>query len=226
MYKNVYAVSDYAASFVNRYSQASILHQGIEDIVGSNYKPINLQQKKLRVGVVGTFGERKNQLLMLEALNRLPENYQGKVEIVFVGHKTGGYFKKIKELSRPAWTIDFVGQISDPALKWPLFESIDLFFVPSIDERVSLVVLEARMLARPVAVSERVGAKYLVDDKKNGFIFKSGDAEAVNKIIIWAIENRSSLREMGLIGRKTFSAKGSLSSFQNEFIMAVDSIVS
>jgi glycosyltransferase involved in cell wall biosynthesis len=60
----------------------------------------------------------------------------------------------------------------------------DLFVLPSLFEPFGLVVNEAMLCGLPVAVSDRVGARFdLVRPGENGYVFPAGDVEALAAIL-------------------------------------------
>ena len=60
------------------------------------------------------------------------------------------------------------------------------------------------MLKKPIIVSENVGAKYMVKEDKNGYIFENENSESLKKTIEKIIENKNKLNEMGEISRKMY----------------------
>ena len=68
-----------------------------------------------------------------------------------------------------------------------LFDKVDFFIVPSVDELSSTVAIEAAMLGKPVILSNQVGAKHLVEENA-GFIFESGNTAELRKIIIKCLD--------------------------------------
>ena len=75
--------------------------------------------------------------------------------------------------------LGFVNQSQLPSV----YRAADLFVLPSLYEPFGLVVNEAMLCGCPVAVSDRVGAKYdLVREGENGYIFPTGNVEALAAI--------------------------------------------
>jgi glycosyltransferase involved in cell wall biosynthesis len=95
--------------------------------------------------------------------------------------------------------LGFVNQSGLPAV----YRAADLFVLPSEYDHFGVVVNEAMLCGCAVAVSDCVGAAWdLVRPGENGFIFPSGDVEALSKILGEALADRARLREMGLAAAK------------------------
>lgn len=87
-----------------------------------------------------------------------------------------------------------------------LMKTCDLFALPSIVEGRALVQQEAMISGLPIVVTANAGGEDLVEPGKTGFIVPIRCPEAIAEKILWAADNRSQLREMGLQARN--KAKG------------------
>ena len=86
---------------------------------------------------------------------------------------------------------------------------------PSREEPTSRVAIEAMMMARPVIMSDVVGAQYLVQNGVNGFIFKSLDITALSGLLARLIENPEILEKMQQPARKAYLKYNSETAFSN-----------
>lgn len=79
---------------------------------------------------------------------------------------------------------------------YEIFKNSDLLVVPSLwKETFSFVTLEALSYAVPVLVSDNVGAKDMVEDKKSGFIVNMDD-NSLKEIILEVYKNREKLKDI------------------------------
>ena len=79
---------------------------------------------------------------------------------------------------------------------YKIFEKTDLLVVPSLcKETFSFVTLEALSYGVPVVVSNNVGAKDIVEDKKSGFIVNMDD-NSLKEIILKLYKSRNILINM------------------------------
>ena len=85
------------------------------------------------------------------------------------------------------------------------YHDADIFVLPSRLDGFGFVVAEAMSTATPVIVSSHVGAKDLVEDDINGWVFESGNSDALTAAMQKAFDDRNNLGLMGGNARKTVS---------------------
>jgi glycosyltransferase involved in cell wall biosynthesis len=79
----------------------------------------------------------------------------------------------------------------------------DLFVLPSLFEPFGLVVNEAMLCGLPVAVSDRVGARFdLVRPNENGYVFPVGDVEALTGILKEVLPDATKRARLGAAARQ------------------------
>jgi glycosyltransferase involved in cell wall biosynthesis len=94
--------------------------------------------------------------------------------------------------------LGFVNQSQLPSV----YRAADLFVLPSLYEPFGLVVNEAMLCGCPVAVSDRVGAKYdLVREGENGYLFPTGNVEALAAIFRDFLPDPGKRQRMGNAAR-------------------------
>src|SRR5712692_5392354 len=101
----------------------------------------------------------------------------------------------------------------------------DLLVLPSLYEPFGLVVNEAMLCGCPVAVSDRVGAKYdLVRQGETGLVFPFGDIDLLAAILRNTLRDRARLQELSAAARQRIQ---SWSPSQNieALVMAVERAV-
>jgi len=98
----------------------------------------------------------------------------------------------------------------------------DLFVLPSLFEPFGLVVNEAMLCGLPVAVSDRVGARFdLVRPDENGFVFPAGNVEALAAILRQILQDPERRAHMGAAARhrmETWSPR----EYADSFVRAVN----
>jgi glycosyltransferase involved in cell wall biosynthesis len=75
--------------------------------------------------------------------------------------------------------------------------SADLFILPSLAEGFAHVILEAMACGLPVLATPHTCAPDLIENERQGFIVPIRNAEAIAERIVWGIDHRSELAEMG-----------------------------
>jgi len=94
--------------------------------------------------------------------------------------------------------LGFVNQSQLPSV----YRGADFFVLPSSYEPFGLVVNEAMLCGCPVAISDRVGAKYdLVREGENGCVFPTGNVDALTAICRDLLSNPEKCRRMGEAAR-------------------------
>lgn len=95
--------------------------------------------------------------------------------------------------------LGFVNQSQLPSV----YCAADLFVLPSLFEPFGLVVNEAMLCGLPVAVSDRVGAKFdLVRPDENGYVFPAGDVDALAEILRQILPDPEKRARMGAAARQ------------------------
>ncbi len=77
-----------------------------------------------------------------------------------------------------------------------LYQTSDVFCMPSLAEGFGLVYLEALACGTPVIATPNTGAADLVTDGQEGFIVGMRDVDALRERLAWCYEHRAELREM------------------------------
>jgi glycosyltransferase involved in cell wall biosynthesis len=95
--------------------------------------------------------------------------------------------------------VSFVGPASD-ADKWALYESSELFVLPSYAENFGNVVIEAMAMGRAVVVSDAVGAAHIVAEAQAGRV-NDGDSTSIARDINELHANPGMRQAMGERGR-------------------------
>lgn len=75
--------------------------------------------------------------------------------------------------------------------------------VPSLLDAGPATVAEAMICGLPVIVSDGCGSSELVNEGKNGLVFKAGETNDLANKINWFIDNQDKVEQMGLEARNT-----------------------
>ena len=73
----------------------------------------------------------------------------------------------------------------------------DVFVLPSLTEGFAQVILEAMACGVPVITTANTCAPDVMAEGEHGFILPIRDSQAIKEKIVWGLENRSALAEMG-----------------------------
>jgi glycosyltransferase involved in cell wall biosynthesis len=78
----------------------------------------------------------------------------------------------------------------------------DIFVLPSLNEGMGRVLVEAMAIGLPIVASSVGGIPDLVEDGRNGLLVPSKDAAALEKAICDLLANKKKRNRMGKAGRK------------------------
>lgn len=164
---------------------------------------------KVRFVMVGTVQLRKNQAILLEAIKRLSPKYKENAEFLFVGNVPPGdeEGKRVKneiiEYGEKYQNVFFRDFMPREEL-YQVYLDSDVLIVPSIDDPMPVVATENFMLEKVVLCSNQTGTYYYVEDSVNGFVFNSGDPDALKVKIEYIIDHKDKIDEIGKKGREIY----------------------
>jgi len=154
----------------------------------------------------------KGQEVFIEALNLVNKELGHKsFYAVILGNDQGRnvYTKKIKRLAeqyRLTRQVRFIKHCKN----MPLAYKISYLIVSaSIEpEAFGRVAVEVQSMEKPIVASNIGGSNETIIDNKTGFLFESGNAEALSKKIITVLNlDESTLKSIGIEGRKNIIKK-------------------
>lgn len=214
--KWVYQNVDYAL-YVGTENKNYFLHYGLKEkqlifaphaIDNKRFAPCEsmktfIKELKYRSGIdendfvflfAGKLEPKKNVQLLIEAFNR--NNFQ-KCKLVITGNGVSETeLKKKCANKKNIIFMDFQNQQQMPVV----YQLADVFVLPSKGpgETWGLSVNEAMASMKPVLVSDRCGcAADLVEEGKNGYIFRSGNLEDLAQKMRIFYERKNDIKKMG-----------------------------
>jgi glycosyltransferase involved in cell wall biosynthesis len=147
---------------------------------------------------VGSLDSRKNQLMILNVLQRLRSQGRDNFRMIFVGkEEEPGYLAAMEERVRQAGLQDrvcFEGFRSDPQ---PYYTRCDLFVLSSTVESLPVVILEAMRAGMPVVATDVGGTGEQVIQDETGFLVHAGDEEEMAAKLGLLIDSPELRRQMG-----------------------------
>ena len=145
---------------------------------------------KLTIAFVGNINYEKGIDILFNAL--LDIDYKKDIKLILHGaispdfqNTYSNYIRRLERLN-----LDIENRVGVPT---ETYNETDIFILPSRHDSFGLVVPEALSAGCPVIVSDNVGAKDLIINKENGFIFKSGDFKQLEKLILGFLEEKINL---------------------------------
>lgn len=156
----------------------SITHYGIKD----NRRKKKFKTEKLRMGFIGSAEPFKGLPLLIDVLGKI--GMEDKWELSVWGGKEGKH---------PSLPIYFKGKYSAHTID-NVYDAMDVLIVPSVwKETFSLVTLEALSYGVPVIVSDNVGAKDVVNQYDERFVYQ--DRMDLTELLMTIVEDKTILRD-------------------------------
>jgi glycosyltransferase involved in cell wall biosynthesis len=161
-------------------------------------RTLGLNPKAPVVGTVGWLLSIKGPMNLLKAMGRVWQE-RPEVELVYVGKGElqealetrafqMGVFEKVK----------FLGWRDDIEEILPI---LDLFVLPSLNEGMGRVLVEAMAAGRPIVATKVGGIPDLVKHKETGLLVPPGNDQALAEAILQVLMDPARAREMGEKGK-------------------------
>lgn len=102
----------------------------------------------------------------------------------------------------------------------------DLFVFPSVNEGLSLALLEGMSCGLPVVACRDTGAADCVTPGKEGLLVPGRDTGALAEAILWCYRHRDELAAMGRAARMRVEAEFTLADYQRRLMELYESVIS
>lgn len=172
---------------------------------------------RLHLLFLGGIVEQKGVFDLVEVIKQHKDEWDGKL-VLHVGgsHEVERLQSFIKDNGLEK-LIQYEGWVSGNK-KITLLNLMDAYILPSYIEGLPISILEALSYGKPV-ITTPVGGIPEVINERNGFLFESGDLEAMYKIINNIVSNPTSLKEMAVNAKNSVDKNfpNSIASFLESF---------
>ncbi|EKD58410.1 MAG: glycosyl transferase group 1 protein [uncultured bacterium] len=161
----------------------------------------NLNSEQFTIICVSRVTPRKGIRFLIQAFKILSGRYEN-MRLLIVGD--GNEKKSLEDLVQGLDLkdkVEFAGIVSHDKLL-PYYQRADVFVLPSLNEGMSNVMLEALACGLPVVATETGGTKELLTDGLNGLVVRMKDADDIADKIERLILDRNLKNAMSLESRK------------------------
>jgi glycosyltransferase involved in cell wall biosynthesis len=181
--------------------------------------PTKCRERTFRACYVGRIEAAKGLHYLIEAWKRLALR---DAELVLAGRVLPEMAGLATE-DLPAG-IKLVGILSAQEIV-KLHQESDLFVFPSMNEGLSLALLEAMSAGLPAIACNDTGAEDCVRTGQNGLLVPGRDVDALAGAILWCYDHPDELRVMGAAARMRIEEDFTLSHYQGRLIEFYRSLI-
>ncbi|OGX08660.1 MAG: hypothetical protein A2Z88_10315 [Omnitrophica WOR_2 bacterium GWA2_47_8] len=182
---------------------------------------LGLNPQKFTVGHVGRLSEEKDQATLLDAVKILLDQKKD-VQLVIVGD--GVLRKDLEKKSQDLGltnAVKFLGFRNDIS---EILNIIDVYVLSSVREGLSLSILEAMAVGKPVIATKIGGSPEAIVDGKNGYLVSAKNPQAIAKGISMLYADRNLLSQVGKAARRSVEERFSLDAMAQEYAKLYEQI--
>lgn len=141
-----------------------------------NVPLLQVDNRRLRLGFVGTLAPHKGCHVLLKAFAELPKG-SADLKIYGAGLDFPEYYAELKKLASVQENVEFCGVFHRSEIS-AVMAGVDVLVVPSMwYENTPLVIYSAQALHRVVVASNFPGISEVVVDESNGLLFEPGNIQ-------------------------------------------------
>ncbi|MCC4044173.1 glycosyltransferase family 4 protein [Enterococcus gallinarum] len=185
--------------YVNKKSKIFIIPYGFKNTPTDSTYKFKPNSTTLNFIYTGSVNQRKGISYLFESVNQIKRKFP---ERDFRLTIIGKYDKNNEIISKYFNDFTFRGFLLKEKVIEELKEA-DLMIFPSLSDSFSFSVLEALSIGVPVICSDNTGASDIIEDGKNGFVFRTQNIEDLVRKIELAISSEKHLKEMGRQAKKS-----------------------
>jgi len=203
----------------NPKTRIDIIPAGAEITTLSENKNIK-SNDSLNLLFVGRLVHQKGLDILLEALSKLQKKYNWKLSIVGEGPLRKKLNKSTISLGLQK-KIKYLGWVEKNQLPI-IYQSADVFILPSRDEGMPNAMLEAMSFSLPVIGSKVSGIEEVISDGRSGILVPPENSNQLMNAIIQVIENYDQNIKMGKNAREHVKKFYSWESVTNSYLSLID----
>ena len=191
--------------FKVREDKISVIYNGTKKPVPVKNQNLVLKELELDkdgkviISCIARLSEQKGHIFLFKALSILPQYIQRKIKVLLIGN--GELKDSLYNYARTLNLLDkvlFLGFRKDVP---NILQITDFVALPSLWEGLSLCVIEAYMLGKPVIGTNVSGTCEVIKDNETGIIVPPGDPESLAKAMTLLVINESKRKKFGKKGK-------------------------
>ncbi|OFY18987.1 MAG: hypothetical protein A2X02_03340 [Bacteroidetes bacterium GWF2_29_10] len=192
---------------LNKTQNYYVIHNGVDGY--KNVKSKKFASEEIRILMIGRLSYQKGQLLLIEVINKLVNDLHKRLKIKIVGDVFENNIEikiqiqnkiKLYNLENFIELLPFSNNPSD------YYNWADIVVIPSIKpESFGLVAIEGMSAGCLIIAANHGGITDIIEDNKNGLLFKPSNSNDFQNKINFAISNKEAAEEIAEKGFLKFS---------------------
>ncbi len=196
------------------------------------FKPINKESarnilslpKAKKLILFGALSDRSDRRkgfqLLYPALEKLAINgWSSKAELVILGPSESSDFIE------PGLKTHHIGRLYDDISLNVLYSAVDAFVLPSIQENLPNMIMEAMSCGTPCVAFDIGGIPDMIEHKKNGYLARSFDINDLAEGIAWIVDDNQRWQTLSKQARIKVEQEFELKLVAKEYLKLFDDIV-
>jgi glycosyltransferase involved in cell wall biosynthesis len=197
------------------------IYYGINSAIVDAAPPFLPAVGKLNVLCLGSVEARKGQDVLLRALESLPDALRTRFEVHCLGAVLeAAYFHQLAPRARELGNVHFYGSVPHEQALAALRAS-DILALPSRDEVLPVVMLEAMASGKAIVASAVGGIPEAIRHEHEGLLFPAGDFRALAAQLARLAEDAELRQRLGAAAAERHAAQFSA----ERFVLEMESIV-
>jgi len=191
----------------------AVIHSGVDlrSFLDVFVDPADMKEKlgiprdSFVVGTVGRLTPVKGQKYLIEAAAKIVQREPNALFVFLGDGELLAGFTETASVPGIKDHLKFLGWRPDVA---DVMSTFDVFVLPSLNEGMGKVLVEAMAMGKPIIASNVGGIQDLVTHGENGLLVPPADSEALANAILDLYENPDKRRSMGEAGKRTAAEYG------------------
>ena len=177
----------------------SVIHSGVEQIPTENLTPVLDPKCEPVIGTAGPLEEVKGVTFFLQAAQKILKQFP-KLNFLVAG--SGPEEKRLRLLVKTLGIQKQVTFVSGLHSFEESLHAMDVFCLPSLQQGLGTIMLEAMAYGRPVIASNVGGVFSAITPEETGLLIPASDSDAIAEKIIFLLKNPETAGKMGEAGRE------------------------
>ena len=182
-------------------------------------------QNRIVISNIGSIDIRKAQDVLIKAIRKLSHEDIKKCLFVFVGkNNDNSIYQQIEQLKKDyPDSVCIIPQVPRKKMA-DIYRQSTAVVCTSRDDPMPVFITESFMFGIPVICSSNTGTYDLITDGENGFTFKSENIDDLKEKLLFIINNREYVRNVGQRGQKLYEKFFTPKAFREELYKIIQEI--